>query len=155
MRVLFLDVDGVLNRTAYSPKVSHGLRSWIEPELAARLQALLEETRADIVLSSDWRRGRTYDELRAELTAAGITAPLHDVTPVLHRERWREIQHWLDHDAKGTRCINPLTHFAIVDDGYDMGPLNPYFVRTSPLSGLDASAVASLRALLLAPLPSL
>ena len=37
MRVLFLDVDGVLNRTGYKPAESRGLVSWIEPELAARL----------------------------------------------------------------------------------------------------------------------
>jgi hypothetical protein len=148
VRILFLDIDGVLNRTGFSPPVSQGLRSWIEPELAARLQALLEETKTAIVLSSDWRRGRTCDELRAELTAAGITAPLHDVTPVLHRERWREIQHWLDQHVAATRCISPLTHFAIVDDGYDMGALNPYFVRTSPLAGLDEAAAAKLRTLL-------
>jgi hypothetical protein len=34
--VLFLDIDGVLNRTGYRPAESEGLRSWIEPELAAR-----------------------------------------------------------------------------------------------------------------------
>lgn len=63
MRVLFLDIDGVLNRTGYRPRESLGLRSWIEPELAQRLSALIVATSAEIVLSSDWRRGRELAEL--------------------------------------------------------------------------------------------
>src|SRR4051794_23453017 len=41
VRVLFLDVDGVLNRTGYHPATSVGLRSWIETELAANLSEVL------------------------------------------------------------------------------------------------------------------
>lgn len=46
MRILFLDIDGVLNRTGFRPEVSAGLRSWIEPELAGRLSEVLEITAA-------------------------------------------------------------------------------------------------------------
>ena len=141
MRVLFLDIDGVLNRTAYRAASSTGLRSWIEPELAANLNAVLSTTGASIVLSSDWRKGRSLDELRIELDAAGITAPLVDVTPSLGGARWQEIQAWMTaHDV-------PPISVAIVDDGYDMGPLAPRFVRTSPLTGLDADAARALIAL--------
>lgn len=63
VRVLFLDVDGVLNRTGYRPATSTGLRSWIEPELAANLSALLRVTGARIVMSSDWRIGRDLRHL--------------------------------------------------------------------------------------------
>ena len=38
----------------------------------------------------------------------------------------------------------------IVDDGFDMGPLAPRFVRVSPLNGLDEQAAQAIR-LLLAP----
>ena len=64
MPVLFLDVDGVLNRTGFRPMTSVGLRSWIEPELAAHLNHVCMATGAALVLSSSWREGRTLDELR-------------------------------------------------------------------------------------------
>jgi hypothetical protein len=140
--VLFLDVDGVLNRTAYRPATSEGLRSWIEPELARRLCEVIRSTGVEIVLSSDWRCGRELDVLRVELHAAGIVGTLKGVTPVLDRqERWREIDAWLRANEVG------LERVAIVDDGFDMGPLAPRFVRTSPLAGLDESAARAIVAL--------
>ncbi|MGN6106372.1 MAG: HAD domain-containing protein [Kofleriaceae bacterium] len=138
VRVLFLDIDGVLNRTGYSPRESLGLRSWIEPDLAQRLSALLVATSAEIVLSSDWRRGRELSELRAELAAAGVVATLRGTTPVLGAPRWREIETWL-----AAETVAPDA-FAIVDDAFDMGPLAPRFVRTSPLTGLDQDAADAL-----------
>lgn len=149
VKVLFLDIDGVLNRTAYSPAHSEGLRSWIEPALAARLEALCRDTGAQLVMSSDWRRGRTLDELREHLQAAGITAPLLDSTPVLHRERWREIATWLEQWKAGGGAA--IAAFAIVDDAFGMGELAARFVRTSPLNGLDDAAATELRALLAEP----
>ncbi|MEO8704896.1 MAG: HAD domain-containing protein [Kofleriaceae bacterium] len=145
MRVLFLDIDGVMNRTGYRPAgESEGLRSWIEPELAARLCALMRQVRARLVMSSDWRRGELTD-LRNELRIAGIEVPLLDKTPDLGtRDRWREIQAWLD--------AHPTDEYAIVDDLWDMGPLAARFVRTPPLTGLDADAAAKVAALF-TPLP--
>lgn len=152
MRVLFLDVDGVLNRLGYSPQESEGLRSWIEPELGARLDALCRATGAVLVMSSSWRIDRSHPELCAELAAAGVTTPLYGATPFLQTGgRHREIAAWLE--AHRAEDGEPVEAFAIVDDGYDMGPLTPHFVRVSPLTGLDEAAAAKLRALL-SPLPS-
>ena len=141
MRILFLDVDGVLNRTGFRPDESVGLRSWIEPELAQRLCEVIDATSTAIVLSSDWRRDRELDELRDELVAAGIRCTLHGVTPVLGSPRWREIEAWL-----GQQAVAPEA-FVIVDDGFDMGPFASRFVRTSPLTGLDSEAAAAIRTL--------
>ncbi len=141
MRVLFLDIDGVLNRERYRPAQSLGLRSWIEPELAQRLCHVLDAIKAEIVLSSDWRRGRELPLLRDELLAAGIDASVIDVTPEIQGPRWREIETWMrEHDRT-------LEQIAIVDDFHDMGPLAPRFVRVSPLNGLDKAAAHALVAL--------
>jgi len=40
-----------------------------------------------------------------------------------------------------------VDRIAIVDDGFDMGPLARRFVRTSPLNGLDEVAARALVAL--------
>ncbi|MGE0869301.1 MAG: HAD domain-containing protein [Kofleriaceae bacterium] len=142
MRVLFLDVDGVLNRTGYHPGASVGLRSWIEPELATRLSEVLCITGAQIVLSSDWRIGREPHHLQHELTAAGIAGTLLGVTPALDgAPRWRQIQAWMDENDVRPEDV------VIVDDGYDMGPLAPRFVRASPLNGLDKRSADAIVAL--------
>lgn len=141
MRVLFLDVDGVLNRTGYKPGASAGLRSWIEPELARRLGDVIAATGASVVLSSDWRRGRELSLLREELAAAGVVCTLIDTTPVLGEVRWREIEAWMTANQLAPEAV------VIVDDGYDMGPLAARFVRTSPLNGLDADAARAIVAL--------
>lgn len=133
-RVLFLDIDGVLNRTGFRPAESVGLRSWIEPELAARLSEVLAASGARVVVSSDWRRGRSRDHLEAELAAAGIACSVIGATPELARPRWREIEAWMTEHPSVAESV------VIVDDGYDMGDLAARFVRTSPLSGLDDDA---------------
>ena len=92
-------------------------------------------------MSSDWRSGRDLAELRDELAAAGIVTPLVDKTPVLGRDRWREIDAWLH-----THAV-PLERAVIVDDTYDMGPLAARFIRCSPLTGLDAGAARAIVAL--------
>jgi hypothetical protein len=67
-----------------------------------------------VVLISDWRKNRELDHLREELAAAGVECSLLV-------------------DARSV---------VVVDDGYDMGPLEGRFVRTSPLNGLDQDAAS-------------
>jgi hypothetical protein len=141
VRILFLDIDGVLNRTGFHPGESVGLRSWIEPELARRLSGVIEATDACVVLSSDWRRDRELRHLHEELAAAGVVCSLLGTTPVLGPVRWREIEAWMAEHHVG------LESMVIVDDTYDMGPLASRFVRTSPLNGLNEEAARSIRQL--------
>jgi hypothetical protein len=113
------------------------LRSWVEPELAQRLSAVIRETGAAIVLSSDWRRDRELPHLRDELRASGIEGSLVGMTPVLAGQpRWREIEAWMLEQQ-----VPPET-VVIIDDGYDMGTLGARLVRASPLTGLDEAAAA-------------
>ena len=146
MRVLFLDVDGVLNRIGFlpPPAAPDGLAGWIEPELGARLAALVHETDVEVVVSSSWREDHTVAELRAELALAGIDVRVIDVTPFyLGEPRWAEIAAWL-------RVHRP-SHFVIIDDEPDMGPLAAHHVCTDVLTGLDAAAAAAARAVLQRP----
>ncbi|HEY4056577.1 MAG TPA: HAD domain-containing protein [Kofleriaceae bacterium] len=118
-----------------APRESLGLRSWIEPELARRLSDMIRATGAQIVLASDWRRGRELPHLRDELRAAGVEGTLIGVTGVLDGQpRWREIEAWMTEHGVGAEDV------VIVDDGYDMGELAARFVRVTPLDGLDAGA---------------
>ena len=142
MRVLFLDVDGVLNRASFQPDDATGLRSWIEPEPAGRLDAVLARTGAHVVMSSSWRLDHSLDELRAELAAAGIAATVIGATPALDDQpRWREIEAWMVAHQLAREAI------VILDDARDMGALGERFVRTDPSAGLDDITAAAVIAL--------
>ena len=142
-RVLFLDIDGVLNRTGFAPSSNVGMRSWIEPELAARLATVLEVTGAHVVLSTSWRIETELEELRAELHAAGIDgARLLGVTPEHDDdERWSEIETWMrDHGV-------PAESVVILEDFYEMGPLAGRAIMVDPDRGLDEVAASAVVAL--------
>lgn len=132
-RVIFLDVDGVLNRCGKSE-----VKSGLEVHLAGRLERVIEATGAGIVVSSTWRK---YDHLRDRLTAflGGMGAVLRGWTPVSDMktegciytavERGVEIQQWLD--------ANPgVTRFAIIDDDSDMAHLKDAHFKTESFTGL-------------------
>ena len=51
--LLFLDIDGVLNRTATAPQIN------LEQDKVDRLRGVLETSGADVVLSTYWR---AFDE---------------------------------------------------------------------------------------------
>jgi hypothetical protein len=58
MKVIFLDIDGVLNTTA-TPKPANDSRV-VDPMLLARFRKLLFDTDAEVVLSSTWRHARVH-----------------------------------------------------------------------------------------------
>jgi hypothetical protein len=68
---MFLDVDGVLNRTAFRPAESRGLVSWIEPELAARVARGVAELAHRHVRISPLRG---FDDEAAAALRASFTA---------------------------------------------------------------------------------
>jgi hypothetical protein len=119
------------------------MRSWIEPELAARLAAVLDATGAQIVLSTSWRIETGIEELRAELHASGIDGSwLLGATPeVDDDERWPEIDAWMREHGVAPESV------VIVEDFYDMGPLAARTVMTSADRGLDEAAASAIVAL--------
>jgi hypothetical protein len=72
-RVLFLDIDGVLNseewmRAGHMKDID---RDAFSPELCARLERVIQATGCDIVISSSWRIGHSTDEILGHLRARG------------------------------------------------------------------------------------
>lgn len=146
MKIVFLDVDGVLNSPDFQiHRYQRGPgRHPIDPECVAHLNALTSQTQARIVVSSTWRTmGLTA--IRRVLRAHGVVAPIVGCTPSLVRrhesglaiatERGREIQAWLD----TTRFR--VERFVILDDDEDMNDLLPHLVRTDFRAGLAAEDV--------------
>jgi len=76
VRVIFLDIDGVLNhcdtRSAISPTAAEPLPIPIAPECVVRLNRLIAETGAKIVISSSWRTFARWQDLGPALVRHGL-----------------------------------------------------------------------------------
>lgn len=148
--VLFLDVDGVLNRVGTKEKSPYGTYG-IEPAKAEMVRRIMRETGCLLVVSSTWRRYRDllhhlWQQLGCEWKErwAGNT-PILDTrtesglyTAVV---RGDEIQAWLDKHPEVTR-------FVILDDDGDMKHLMPHLLLTHGCEGLtDELTEAAIRRL--------
>lgn len=140
-KVLFLDVDGVLNhRAVFVP----GNPVPICPLAWERCKRVVAATGAKIVLSSTWRmasdpdRDRHIGKLRSiglfELTHADWRTP-YNLTMIYepfaeYPKRGDEIASWLhDHPE--------VTRYAIVDDDSDiLDGQQPFFVQTEFETGM-------------------
>lgn len=123
MRVVFLDIDGVLNTLETSPSLGWIIqrpRDGIEARFVERLESVCRRGEAKIVLSSSWRTflPRHGHDVAAVLRDAGIDAELVGVTP---REPWRrgeQIAAWLAEHPEVQRYV-------VLDDNDDMEALPP------------------------------
>lgn len=123
-RVLFLDIDGVLNS-----KQSRDLAIFLEPSRIQLLNNILEQTKCEVVISSTWRLKNGPLLLEELLTLAGYKGYILGYTPTIpNRERGSEIKEWL--------ARHPTEKFVILDDNDDMGNLFPYLVKTTFDEGL-------------------
>lgn len=112
MKVLFLDIDGVVN--CATTKQRHRGFIGIDPYMAFLVgKIVLDVPDLKVVLSSSWR---TFHDDGVEEISRQVT-PIHDVTPSPwydresdhHSMRGEEIQKWLDEHQE-------VTTYAIVDD---------------------------------------
>lgn len=135
MKVIFLDIDGVLNciGTNMSANAIES-SSQMSSERVGLLNYILDNTDAQIVISSTWRKLYTISELQIFLMNFGLKKKYHDVivgsTPSKGGGfRGREIEQWLKD--------NPVDNFVILDDDSDMLPEQlPNFVNTRYYTGL-------------------
>lgn len=143
MKVIFLDIDGVLNshRSAVAfggmPFDAHAHRGRFD-EIAVRLiGGIAEVANAKIVLSSSWRNDVNWQQIGPAL---GLT--ILDRTPSMLGPRGKEIAAWLS--------SNPdVEAYAIVDDDGDMLPEQmPYFVHTNMTDGFTWGCALKLAALM-------
>lgn len=160
MKICFLDIDGVLNSEEYNcdrrdlneaDYVTYNWTNAIDPVAAERLNRLIRESGAKIVISSSWRIAFSLPEIRNILTVRGFlySADIIDETPhrveptaKQHAEgerscRGDEIAAWLGYDV-----AKDVTGYVILDDTADMlASQQIYFVHTSWAIGLQDADV--------------
>ncbi len=160
-KVIFLDIDGVLNterqhdrcvEDGISPVDGFGFA--FDPEAVANLKSIVENTGADIVISSSWKLWG-LDAMQRMWTRRDLPGEVIDITPNTESDemllsidldymdipaiKGREIKEWLTTDGY------EVTHYAILDDLPDMLPeQESHFVQTDPRIGItkeDANQV--------------
>jgi hypothetical protein len=136
MKVLFLDIDGVLNSQrsciafgGYPHEVTGYHRERFD-EVALRLiRGIVKAAGASIVLSSSWRKNEDWQDI-----GPALELPIIDRTPsgwAPGQVRGHEIAEWLEAHPE-VEC------YAIVDDDSDMLPeQKPFFVHTTHFDGFQ------------------
>lgn len=152
MKVVFLDIDGVLNTERYlriqAQKNEHmdqaSMQYNFDPIALKNLKEIIEITNASIVISSTWRfkkdnieDPKEWTELMRNLESIGINDKVIGVTPTTIKSeylsvRWMEIKQWLLENKEKN-----VEKFVIIDDEWDMGEYtNVNFARCWSYSGL-------------------
>ena len=151
-KVIFLDIDGVLNTGWWytqmdrnTPKDKYGYA--FDPNAVANLKKILDESGAEIVISSSWK-SFGLSELEEMWQDRRLPGKLIGITPnsvsdemllnadLDHMElfsiRGMEIKEWLAKHGKH------VTHYAIIDDMDNFLPeQHPHFVQTDPEVGIS------------------
>ena len=159
-KVLFLDIDGVLNTKYWytqmdkiTPKDKYGYA--FDPNAVANLKKILDETGADIVISSSWKC-MGLSQLEEMWENRGLPGKIIGITPnsvsdemllnadidnmELFHIRGTEIREWLRKNSKR------VSHYAILDDMDNMLPeQQDHFVWIDPDIGItDRNAVQAI-----------
>lgn len=156
MKVLFLDVDGVLNCSHTFQRRHNAWKetntpvkreefAWplghLDEELVPRLNDIVEQSDCKIVISSSWRISAEFLYFGGWLVHRGFKYPdaIIDRTPslpMLDNSRGEEIKAWLVKHPE-------VTHYAILDDDViDIMPVHPYnVVETNGKEGLTDEKV--------------
>lgn len=141
MKIIFLDVDGVLNHSK-TPDWRDGSIHVLDMECVNQLRRVLDTTGAKIVVSSTWRF--SPEGMRAVLDALPKNAVIGK-TPFssrnLNAPRKLEILDWMDKVWPLTwgASFEVITHVAVIDDDNDADLEDGSFFKTKfEESGLTA-----------------
>lgn len=148
MKVIFLDVDGVLNCEHTRQRIPGESFTGIEDNKVDLLSRIALGCGAEVVLSSDWKYGwepidKDKNDKHADyldMKLAQYNVAILDKTPDCKNRfrRGEEIHLWLEeHDE--------VTGFVILDDerfpDFKDYKLGPHFVQTSWVNGLQKNHV--------------
>lgn len=131
MKIIFLDIDGVLTSLRTCTALDGG-GMWTEfdPVGVAIIKRLCENHNYKIVISSTWRWGNV-DKLHQQLEKHDLKKFLHKdwKTDLLNTNRGAEVQKWLNE--------HPGTEYLIFDDDSDFTDEQRRFhIHTDSMNGI-------------------
>lgn len=149
MKVAFTDFDGVLNSSKYLREFRDPVTGYlveVPPDErldvvnVARLNRLVEATKAYVVVTSTWRHGKSRTALQEALMKKGFKGRVLGKTED-HPPRCFEISNWIldyrNHDER----LGTLDAWVILDDERVGGGHEAFTVYTSPEDGLSDADV--------------
>lgn len=142
MKIIFLDIDGVL-------KTKNGLRRAFKKfkklvpdildEFAVKnLNNLIKETNAGLVMTSTWRYGESIESIHRILSKQGVEGNVVGMTPELGQfkeqsfstvTRGEEIQEWLKRNGE------PVDYVILDDDPNILQQQTAHFVKCDSEDG--------------------
>ena len=142
MHYLFLDIDGVLNHETWYRDVVYPNRSnyiggrdnyilsCFDPECVKRVNTILAETGARLVVSSSWR---IDNKLKDDFERIGLPTDF-DITPIKHWTQMKSIdEEWATRGEEIEEFLesHPCNNYVIIDDDTDFTEeqLEKHFVR--------------------------
>ena len=161
MKVIFLDIDGVLNSEEYSHRWykenlgQKGHHIWVDERAIDRLINLIQKSGCYIILSSSWRRYNLHDTILALSEYSGlkrILPYLIGITP----HRWQQgcrggeikrlMDDWNDWIKRGLISEkfkdDKIDNYIILDDNNDMlDEQKEHFIHVDWITGLQDSDV--------------
>ena len=161
MKILFLDIDGVLNSDVYMASDEYynackdaGIKNHksyevvtkahhlhIDPAGVKLLNDLIAKSGVKVVLSSTWRIRYSLEEMNEMLKGRGATFEVTDKTPakMSYRQRQGDIREYLQ-DLKDEEGIEPEA-FVILDDMEEFPAMQDHFVHTPEETGITQEHV--------------
>lgn len=152
MKIIFLDIDGVLNNLnwfKYNQDKKGTNEFYFAPHLVNNLNAITDTTGAEIVVSSSWRKSRDIDELKRIFKEVGITGRVIGKTKSLyfnnHYEsvpRGCEVKQWIkDNKEILDKDYLHWKSYVIIDDETDylFEQRNHLFICDNSAAGLSAN----------------
>jgi hypothetical protein len=157
MKVLFLDIDGVINTTG--GEMGHRIclkrnsdksgpaewAEWFDPACLYYLHQIVKDTGCKIVISSTWRLGETVESMKEWFIDDVIREAIIDKTPAFYSsnrpecedrtgriQRGEEIRWWVENHPGHP----PVERYAILDDDGDMDVVWDHFFKTCTSDGL-------------------
>lgn len=138
-RFIFADIDGVLNsmNTRFVPSCGYGSATWdgIDYHCIHRLNKIVEETGAKLILSSSWKHYKPLEYCEKHLQKYGLNYPIKERTVNLpSHNHGKEILHWIN---KNTWRIKSFVVFDDLTKVYGWG-FDDRIVLTSDEVGLTS-----------------
>lgn len=136
MKVIFLDIDGVMVTTRHLVQSKKYFGHEFDPVCVSNLKEALKSTGALIVVTSSWREGRSLNQLQSIFKLNGIQNVI-GMTPIIEgRTRGFEINGYI----QNTKCTElEVQQFVILDDEEEMGDLKHFLIETEFQTGITNS----------------
>ena len=135
MKIIFLDIDGVLNGQEFMESIDFSDNTFpeqefwstqIDPDAVKILNELIQKSSAKVVISSSWRLGHSPEEMAEILETKGFVGEVIGETPVMRGfTRGEEIQTFVDNFGEDVSFV------ILDDDAEDITNLKHKLVHTS------------------------